>query len=114
MKRILTAAAIATLTATGAFAYGDETIDANRDAQRQRIEQGRYNGELTRREYRDLKAEQAKIDADIARAKADGRITKREYSKIHDEQIGSYRHIKSESSDGQKSFWRRWLYQTRN
>ena len=114
MTRILTAIALVAVTATGAFAYGEDTIEANRDIQKNRIEQGRYNGELTRREYRQLKAEQAKIDADIARAQADGRITKREYKQLHDEQIEAYRHIKAESTDGQKSFWRRWLYLTRD
>ncbi len=114
MTRILTAIALVTVTTTGAFAYGEDTLEANREVQKQRIEQGRYSGELTRREYRQLKAEQAKVDADLARAQADGRITKREYRALHEEQIEAYRHIKSETNDGQKSLWRRWLYKTRD
>ncbi len=102
------------LVSGAALAGRDDTIDANRDVLRQRIEQGRYNGQLTRREYRDLNAEQAKINADIARAEADGRVTKREFNKIHDEQIAAYRNVKADSTNGQVSWWRRWMYQTRN
>jgi uncharacterized membrane protein YebE (DUF533 family) len=102
------------LVSGAALAGREDTIDANRDVLRQRIEQGRYNGQLTRREYRDLKAEQAKIDQDIAAAKADGHVSKREYQRIHDEQIAAYRHVKTETTDSQVSFWRRWLFLTRD
>ncbi len=102
------------LASGAALAGRDDTLDANRDVLRQRIEQGRYNGQLTRREYRDLNAEQAKINADIARAKEDGRISRKEYEKIHDEQIGAYRQVKTETNDRQVSFWRRWLFLTKD
>jgi uncharacterized membrane protein YebE (DUF533 family) len=113
MNRFLITAATLALTTTSAFAYGQATIDANEAVQAQRIEQGRYSGELTRKEYRELKVEQARIQAMEARAKADGHISRREYNKIHDAQINAYRHIKSESTDGQVSWYRRWLYRTR-
>jgi hypothetical protein len=113
MNRFLITAATLALTATGALAYGDDTIDANQSVQRNRIEQGRYTGELNRREYRELKAEQARIQDMERRARADGYVSKREYNKIHDAQIDAYRHIKSESTDGQTSWYRRWLYRTR-
>jgi outer membrane lipopolysaccharide assembly protein LptE/RlpB len=109
---LITFAAIA-MTTTGAFAFGQDTIDANQAVQAQRIEQGRYSGELTRREYRALKAEQARIADMESRAKADGYVSRREYNKIHDTQIQAYRHIKSETHDEQVSFWRRWLYNSR-
>lgn len=109
MKRIaLTAAALA-LTATGAFAYGNKTIDANEAVQAQRIEQGRLTGQLTKKEYRDLKAEQDRIQAMEARAKANGHVSKREYNQIHNAQINASQHIAQESTDGQKNFLRRWL-----
>ena len=113
MNRILITAATLAITASSAFAYGESTIDANEAVQAQRIEQGRYNGQLTRREYRDLKAEQARIEAMENRAKADGYVSKREYNQIHNAQINAYRHIKSESTDGQVSWYRRWLYLNR-
>jgi uncharacterized membrane protein YebE (DUF533 family) len=113
MKRILITAAAMGLTASGALAYGTKTIDANEAVQAQRIEQGRYSGELTRREYRALKTEQARIQDLESRAKADGHVSRREYNRIHDAQINAYSNIKSETNDGQISLWRRWLYRTR-
>jgi uncharacterized membrane protein YebE (DUF533 family) len=115
LTKTIAIAATGLMLASGAALAGrEDTIDANRDVQRQRIEQGRYNGQLTRREYRDLNVEQAKIDADIARAKADGHISRSEYQRIHNEQIAAYRHVTSESTDTQVSWWRRWMYLNRN
>jgi uncharacterized membrane protein YebE (DUF533 family) len=113
-KSIIIAAAGLLLASGAAFAGREDTIDANDAVLRQRIEQGRYNGQLTRREYRDLNTEQAKIEADIARAKADGYISKREYKKIHDEQIAAYGHVKADTHNPQVSWWRRFLYLNRN
>ncbi len=113
MKRILITGAALALTASGALAYGTRTIDANEAAQASRIEQGRYKGEINRREYRALTAEQARINDMEARAKADGHVSKREYNQIHNAQINASQHIRSESTDGQVSLWRKWLYKTR-
>ena len=113
-KTMLVAATGLMLASGAAFAGRDDTIEANRDVLRQRIEQGRYDGQLTRREYRELSAEQAKITADIARAKSDGYISRNEYQKIHDEQIAAYRHVKADNTNMQVSFWRRWLFLTRD
>jgi hypothetical protein len=115
ITKTITIAATGLLLASGAaFAGREDTIDANDTILRQRIEQGRYSGQLTRREYRELNAEQAKIEADIARAKADGYVSKREYQKIHDEQIAAYRHVKTDTNNTQVSWWRRFLYLNRN
>jgi hypothetical protein len=113
MRKLLITVAALTMTATGAFAFGQDTIDANQSVQAQRIEQGRYSGELTRREYNALKTEQARIAAIERRAQADGYVSRREYSQIHDAQIQAYRHIKSETHDSQVSFWRKWLFNSR-
>lgn len=110
MNRILITAAAVAISTTAAFAYGEDTIDANQDVMKSRIEQGRYNGQLTRREYRQLLLEQARITEMERAAKADGRVSKREFREIHDAQIDAYRHVKAENHDGQVSFWRRWLY----
>jgi uncharacterized protein HemX len=96
-----------------AYAFGQQTIDANQAVQAQRIEDARLKGELTRKEYRALKAEQARIAEMESKAKADGHVSVREFNKIHDAQIGAYRHVKQESTDGEISFWRRWLYRNR-
>jgi DNA-binding transcriptional regulator YiaG len=96
-----------------AHAFGQQTIDANQDVQAERIEEARQNGELTRREYRALKVEQARIAEMERKAKADGHVSVREFNKIHDAQISAYRHVKQESTDGDVSFWRRWLSHNR-
>jgi uncharacterized protein HemX len=96
-----------------AYAFGQQTIDANQDVQAERIEEARANGELTRREYRTLKAEQTRIAEMERKAKADGHVSVREFNKIHDAQIGAYRHVKQESTDGEVSYWRRWFYRNR-
>ncbi len=113
-KTMLVAATGLMLASGAAYAGREDTIEANRDLLRQRTEQGRYDGQLTRREYRELNTEQARIDADIARAKEDGRISRNEYQKIHDEQIAAYRHVKDDNTNTKVSFWRRWLFLTRN
>jgi hypothetical protein len=106
------------LASAGAASAGGDTwrqraIDDVQAREARQIEDGRYNGNLTRREYRQLQGEQARI-ADLERqAKSDGYVSKREFRAIRDAQADASDHIKSESTDGQKSFWRRWLYQTR-
>jgi uncharacterized membrane protein YebE (DUF533 family) len=103
------------MLATGAaFAGREDTLDANREVLHQRIEQGRYTGQLTRREYRELNTEEKRINTEIARAKADGHLSRREYQKIHDEQLGAYAHVKEASTNRQVSWWRRWMYLTRD
>jgi hypothetical protein len=77
-------------------------------------EQGRYKGELTRREYRALNSEAARIQDMERRAKSDGYVSRREFKEIREAQNEHDRRIQGEVGDGQKSWWRRWLYQTRN
>lgn len=113
MNRFLITAAALALTSSGAFAYGQRTIDANEAVQANRIEQGRLSGQLTKREYRELKAEQARIQAMEARAKADGHVSKSEYNRIHDAQIQAYRDIREDQTNGRVNFLRRWLWNHR-
>ena len=112
-KTVLVAATGLMLVSGAALAGREDTIDANREILRQRIEQGRYNGQLTRSEYRRLQAEEARIDADFKRAQADGRISRHEYEKLHDEQIAAYRNVRADSTNSHVSWWRQWLYRTR-
>jgi hypothetical protein len=118
MNRIALAT-VALIATTGASLAGDatyhrkETIDAVQGAQIRKIEDARYSGELTRREYRQLLAEQARVQELERRALEDGRISRQEYNVIRGAQKSADSHIKSEAHDGQISFWRRWLYRTR-
>ena len=101
------------VSATGALAYGENQIASVQAREAAAIERGRYSGELTRREYRDLKAEQQAIRDMEARAKADGYVSKREYRLIREAQGNAARHIYQEAHDGQTSWYRRWLYNHR-
>jgi hypothetical protein len=100
-------------TAGSAHAYGKKKIDDERAAELARIEQGRYSGELTRSEYRNLLAEQRAIKDMETRALSDGHISKREYNQIRAAQQNASRHIYKETHDGQVSWYRKWLYNHR-
>jgi len=107
MRTIAIAAVTLIATTATASAHSTKWIDRVQDAQAQRIEQGRYSGELTRREYWRLKSEQAKIAELEAAAKRDGVVTSREYRAIRDAQQEASRHIYQETHDGQVSWFRR-------
>ncbi len=77
------------------------------------IEEGRYKGDLNRREYRELLAEQNRIAELERNAKADGYVSRREFREIREAQASAAQHIKSESTDRQVSLWRKWLYNHR-
>lgn len=109
---LATAAVVA--TSVSAFAHeSTRTIDNTRAAQDRQIEQGRYQGDLTRREYRALEAEQARIADRERRALADGHLSKREAREIKSAQSDAAHRIKDERNDRQVSWYRRWLYTTR-
>jgi hypothetical protein len=107
MKVIAIATATLIATTISASAHSTKWLERTQDMQNQQIEQGRYSGELTRREYWQLQAEQARI-ADMQRAaKADGYISGREYRAIREAQQQAARHIADESRDGQANWFRR-------
>ncbi len=107
---LVTVAAFAVVTMPAHAHNAQEVIDAHKATERQNIEEARVKGELNRREYRALNAEQARIEEMERQAKADGHISKAEFKKIHDAQNESARNIKTESTDRQGSLIRRWLY----
>jgi hypothetical protein len=112
IRTVLTTATLAGILgatlATGAVAHDTRRIDRIQDRQLLAIEEGRRDGSITRREYRELKAEQAYI-ADLERhARADGRLTSREVRAIRAAQRDARVHISRERTDGQVNLWRRW------
>jgi CRISPR/Cas system-associated endoribonuclease Cas2 len=109
---LATAALVAT-TLSAAAHESTQPIDANRAVQERQIQNGRYSGDLTRREYRALEAEQARIFEMERRALADGHFSKREAREIKTAQKEAAQHIKDERNDNQVSWYRRWLYQNR-
>lgn len=109
----LAIAALAMSNLTAAAHEPTTSIDNTRAAQERQIQNGRYHGDLTRREYRALEAEQARIFEMERRALADGHLSKREAREIKTAQKESAQHIKAERNDNQVSWYRRWLYQNR-
>lgn len=112
ISKIILTTAVFSLAGSGLAAAHDERverIDDIRASQARSIEQGRYTGELTRREYRELLSEQARIREMEQRAKADGHVSRREFRDIREAQAEANRHINTEAHDGQVSLWRRWL-----
>ena len=69
--------------------------------ERARIKQGVQTGELTKREARQLAAEQAAIRQDVKAAKADGVVTKAERKDIKQEQRQASRRIFKNKHDKQ-------------
>ena len=123
MTKLILAAALGLAASTGiasaydghrhgyGYGYGDSTgsqIDRRQSAQQARIEAGVRSGEITRREYRQLQAEQAHIRALEARAKRDGHIDSWEAARIRRAQNEASQHIREEASDEQRRGWRRW------
>jgi hypothetical protein len=102
--------ALAALTVVGATSASADEIDRRQANQERRIQEGVRNGEITRREYRQLEAEQARIRELERRAKADGRVDAREAAEIRRAQNDASRHISQESHDGERrgSWYRRW------
>ena len=109
----LAAAAIVASAASALAHESSASIDRTRAAQERQIEEGRYQGDLTRREYRALEAEQARIAEMERRALADGHLSKREAREIKTAQKDAAQHIRDERTDNQVSWYRRWLYLNR-
>jgi hypothetical protein len=112
--KIAVLSTIALLATTGAAAaYGDTEIERVQFEQQRRIEDGRFRGELTRFEYRQLLAEQDAIAFSIRQAKDDGRVSYREYLAIRAAQDEAGEHIYRQKHDTQVAFFRNWLYRHR-
>jgi hypothetical protein len=94
VKSIL-ATFVLSLFAVSAFAAptDDPGIQKRQVNQEKRIDQGVKSGELTPREAGRLEAQQAKIQQDEARMKADGKLTKAERRKLQREQDRASKNI---------------------
>jgi hypothetical protein len=76
-------------------------VDQRQSNQRQRIQQGVSNGELTRRETADARQNQRKIRRTERRAKADGTVTASERVKIHHKQNKASRQLRRNKHDSE-------------
>jgi len=68
-------------------------VDKRQNIQKERIEKGIQNGELTRKETRLLAKEQRHIKRAERRAKSDGVVTRRERVRLDRKQDRANRHI---------------------
>lgn len=110
---ILAAAALVTPVLAEGDSWRRKAIDTEQWKEKSAIEQGRYEGGLTRREYRQLLTEQQRIADLEKKAQSDGYLSRREFREIREAQADAGKHIEQETKDGQVSFWRRWLYRSR-
>jgi hypothetical protein len=91
------------------YRYNDtNNIDGRRASEMRRIENGRRSGELTWREYRFLRYEQARIAADERRAKADGYVSHYERRRLNEELDQATRDIYRLKHNDRVAWWRRW------
>ena len=116
---LLSAVTLTTLALSTTASFADSRareaiVDANRATELRAIEQGRYTGELTRREYRELLAEQARIREMERNAEAKGYISKHDFREIRAAQKAADQHIYNETHDAEVSLWRKWLYKHRS
>jgi hypothetical protein len=88
--------------------YDTRDIDARRANQMRRIEQGRRSGQLSWREYRFLRREQAHIAADERRAKADGYVSRYERRRLNRELDQASHDIYRLRHNHEVAGWRRW------
>lgn len=108
---VLTATALlATTSFASADYYGNSTrdIDARRANQEHRINDGVRSGQLTRGEYQNLEAEQARVRQLERQAKADGYVSPRERAQIREAQNQASSHIYQEKHDSERSNARPW------
>lgn len=99
MKKTILLAALAVLTAP--VLAGTPRYDARQANQRERIENGVRNGELTLRETRRLAAGQVHLNRVENRAKADGVVTARERAHLQHEANQQSRRIYRQKHDAQ-------------
>lgn len=97
-------------SAAAALAHDLSNVDRTQSAQIQQIEQARRSGQLTRREYNALIAEQARISRLEADAQRDGYVSGRAYRQIREAQNDASAHIYQESHDGEVNYWRAWKW----
>jgi len=91
------------------YRYNDtNNIDGRRASEMRRIENGRRSGQLTWREYRFLRYEQARIAADERRARADGYVSHYERRRLNQELDQASRDIYRLKHNDRVAWWRRW------
>lgn len=99
---ILAAALLVTITFS-AKTYAQATPGVTKDqvTQQARIQEGKKDGEITRRENRQLQRQQARIQKTKQVAKADGVVTPQERRALHKQQRRASKNIYHQKHDAQ-------------
>lgn len=79
---------------------GTPKVTKRQVAQKNRIQNGVQNGELTKGEVAQLGMQQRSINRSKKRAKADGQVTKKERAILHKRQNHANRNIKRKKHNG--------------
>ena len=115
MNRLALAAALLVTSVGAASAYDryndTSDIDARRARESQRIEDGRRTGQLSGREYRFLRAEQARIADHERQAKADGYVSPDERRRLNqelDQASANIHRLKHNDEVSGRRYWYRW------
>ena len=108
MKRLISAGFIA-LMATAAPALANDrprdlSIDQRQHLLWQRIEQGWQHGELTRREYRQLRHDSREIERAQHYFASDGHLSRRERNDLHARLDHLAREVYREKHDSQRRY----------
>jgi Spy/CpxP family protein refolding chaperone len=108
---LATLAVATTIGASLATAQAYDSIDARQASEARRIEEGRRSGQLSWREYRALKAQQARIAADERRARADGYVSPEERHRLNrelDQASHDIYRLKHNQEVSRRYWWNRW------
>ena len=104
MKKIIAVATLSLMALTFSYAQRHMAgVDGREVMQRQRIHEGRVNGDLNHREAARLNRQQRHIHRDERHARADGTVTRRERHRLRHEQNRASRNIRRQKHDQQVS-----------
>ena len=97
---VISASVFAQTTTPAPAAVSTPRIDQRAINQDKRIDAGVASGQLTAKETRTLDKRDAKLNADIAAAKADGKVTKAERAKLTREENRNSKKIHHKEHNG--------------
>lgn len=110
LKATLIGLALAATSTAAALAHDLSGVDRTQAGQLREIELQRQRGQLTRREYNALVAEQGRIAGLEQSAKSDGIVTGREYRVLREAQRDAANHIYQDSHNGRVNYLRQWKW----
>ena len=110
LKSTLLAVMVLAASSTASFAHDLADVSRTQSRQIEEIAKARNTGQLTRREYNQLMAEQTRIAEMQERAQRDGYVSGRAYHHIRLAQQEAASHIYAESHDAEINYWRAWQW----